>query len=93
MGIDDKFKNEAEDFGGKAKENIGDLTGDNELKAEGKADQASAGLKKVGEKLKDAGNEVVNKVKDLGDSSAADSVKDGVSKATDKVKDLFNKNN
>lgn len=75
MGIEDKFKNEAEDLGGKAKENLGEATGDDSLKAEGKGDQASAGLKKAGEKLKDAGAEAKEKIADLGDSNAAQKVK------------------
>ncbi|MEX2658743.1 MAG: CsbD family protein [Acidimicrobiales bacterium] len=49
--------NKAEDFKGRAKEAGGDLTGDEDLKREGKADQASA-------KVKDAVGDAVNKVKD-----------------------------
>ena len=53
MGIADKAKNAVEDLIGKAKEAVGDVTGKDDLKAEGQADQATAKTKKVGENLKD----------------------------------------
>lgn len=53
MGIDDKISNKAEEFKGKGKEAGGKATDDPELQAEGKADQKKAGLKDVGEKVKD----------------------------------------
>ncbi len=53
MGIADKAKNAAEDLAGKAKEAIGDAKNDDELKAEGKADQTKASAKKAGEDVKD----------------------------------------
>lgn len=53
MGIADKAKNAAEDALGKAKEVIGDVTNNDELKAEGKKDQASSSVKDAGEKVKD----------------------------------------
>jgi uncharacterized protein YjbJ (UPF0337 family) len=49
---------EAEDMKGRAKEAVGDITGDEKLKREGKIDQASAATKdavdKVADKVKDA---------------------------------------
>ena len=54
MGLDDKIKNSAEELKGKAKEVVGDATDNEELEAEGKADQAKADLKQAGEKTKDA---------------------------------------
>lgn len=54
MGLADKAKNAAQDAVGKAKEVVGDATDDKELKAEGKKDQGSAGVKKAGENVKDA---------------------------------------
>ena len=54
MGISDKISNAAEDATGKAKEAAGKATDDERLEAEGKGDQASAGVKKAGEKVKDA---------------------------------------
>jgi uncharacterized protein YjbJ (UPF0337 family) len=54
MGIDDKAKNTAQEWTGKAKEAVGDATDDRELEAEGKMDQSKASLKQAGEKIKDA---------------------------------------
>ncbi|MGH3498818.1 MAG: CsbD family protein [Nocardioidaceae bacterium] len=54
MGIDDKVKNKAQDVQGKAKEAGGKATGDDELQAEGKTDQAKSDMKQAGEKVKDA---------------------------------------
>ncbi|TPG33036.1 CsbD family protein [Mycolicibacterium hodleri] len=53
MGIVDKAKNAAEDAVGKAKEVIGDVTGNEDLEAEGKKDQGVSGAKKIGEDVKD----------------------------------------
>lgn len=54
MGLGDKIKHAAEKIGGKGKEAAGKATGDESLKAEGKTDQAKAGMKQAGEKIKDA---------------------------------------
>lgn len=54
MSFADKAKNAVEDAAGKAKEAVGKLTGDEEVEAEGKADQSKADLKNAGEKVKDA---------------------------------------
>ena len=53
MGLDDKIKNSAEKAAGKGKEHVGDATGDDELKAEGKGDQTKSSLKQAGENVKD----------------------------------------
>lgn len=53
MSFVDKAKNAAEDAVGKAKEVVGDLTDNDNLKAEGKADQAEAGVKGKVEDVKD----------------------------------------
>ncbi len=53
MGFIDKAKNAAEDAVGKAKEVVGDVTRNDDLKAEGKKDQGVSGAKKVGENIKD----------------------------------------
>ncbi|MDQ0710208.1 uncharacterized protein YjbJ (UPF0337 family) [Arthrobacter woluwensis] len=65
MGIGDKINNKAEELGGKAKEAAGQASGDERLEAEGQKDQASAGLKQAGEKVKDAAAEAVDNVKDI----------------------------
>lgn len=61
MGVDDKFENKAEDLGGRAKETIGDVTGDDQLKAEGATDQLKAKAKDVGESVKDLGSSAKDK--------------------------------
>jgi uncharacterized protein YjbJ (UPF0337 family) len=54
MAFDDKVDNKSEELGGKVKEGVGKATGDDEKVAEGRADQASADVKKAGENVKDA---------------------------------------
>ncbi|GAA1958645.1 CsbD family protein [Amycolatopsis minnesotensis] len=54
MSAGDKIGNKAEDLKGKAKEGLGKTTGDRELEAEGKTDQAKGNVKQAGEKIKDA---------------------------------------
>ncbi|UOQ59408.1 CsbD family protein [Leucobacter rhizosphaerae] len=54
MGLDDKIKNTAQDLAGKAKEAVGNVTDNEKLAAEGRADQAKADLKQAGENVKDA---------------------------------------
>ncbi|WP_424186222.1 CsbD family protein [Actinokineospora sp. G85] len=63
MSVGDKFENKSQDLGGKAKEAAGTVTGDEELRQEGKYDQAKAGLKKAAEDVKDAVGEAADKVK------------------------------
>lgn len=54
MGLDDKVRNETEEWAGKAKEGLGKATDDEQLEAEGKGDQVRSDLKQAGEKVKDA---------------------------------------
>ena len=54
MSTDDKMQNKGEELRGKAKEKVGDATGDDSLKAQGERDQSKANLKQAGEKVKDA---------------------------------------
>jgi len=53
MGADDKIKNAAEDLIGKGKEAVGNLTNNDKLVAEGKADQVKAEAKGAVEDVKD----------------------------------------
>ena len=53
MSAADKIKNAAQDLIGKAKEAAGKVTDNEELHAEGKADQTRADAKKAGENVKD----------------------------------------
>ncbi len=50
----DKAQDKVQEMGGRGKEAAGDLTGDPDLKAEGKKDKTAGGLKQAGEKVKDA---------------------------------------
>ncbi|MFP5335852.1 MAG: CsbD family protein [Actinomycetes bacterium] len=54
MGNDDKLDHKAEEMRGKAKEAVGRATDDEELEAQGRADQSKADIKQAGEKVKDA---------------------------------------
>ena len=58
MGFDDKVENKTDDLKGRAKEATGSVTGDDELKDEGRADQAESSVKQAGEKAKDAVGDV-----------------------------------
>jgi uncharacterized protein YjbJ (UPF0337 family) len=54
MGFSDKIENAAEELKGKAKEAIGKATDDDDLEAEGEADEFGSNLKQAGEDVKDA---------------------------------------
>lgn len=61
MSLTDKFEN----LGGKAKEAAGDAVGNDDLRAEGKADQAKAKVKDAIDDVKDAATDVFDKVKNI----------------------------
>lgn len=63
MGLEDKANNAYENAAGSAKEKVGDAVGNDDLKNEGKADQLGAALKDGGEKVKDAGKNIGDKLK------------------------------
>ena len=54
MSKTDKVKNAAQSAKGNIKEVAGRATGDRDMEAEGKTDQAIGSLKQAGEKVKDA---------------------------------------
>ena len=54
MSATDKAKNKIENLGGKAKEAVGNATGDPATRDRGRGDQAKSNLKDAGEKVKDA---------------------------------------
>jgi uncharacterized protein YjbJ (UPF0337 family) len=54
MAKTDKVKNAKQKAKGKLKEVVGEASGDDSLKLEGKSDQRKASLKQAGEKVKDA---------------------------------------
>ena len=53
MTTTDKAKNTTQQAKGKLKETVGKVSGNNKLRAEGKADQVKGDIKQAGEKLKD----------------------------------------
>jgi len=53
MGFDDKTSNKVDDLGGKAKEGLGKVTGDDELESEGRTDQAKSSLKEGAREVKE----------------------------------------
>jgi uncharacterized protein YjbJ (UPF0337 family) len=54
MATEDKAAAKATELKGKAKEGLGQATGDEQLEAEGQVDQAKGNLKQAAEKVKDA---------------------------------------
>jgi uncharacterized protein YjbJ (UPF0337 family) len=54
MASEDKAAAKATEVKGKVKEGLGKATGDEEMEAEGQADQAKGDLKQAAEKVKDA---------------------------------------
>ena len=54
MSATDKAKNKAQNLGGKAKEAVGNVTGDERTRDAGRRDQAKSDAKDAGEKVKDA---------------------------------------
>jgi uncharacterized protein YjbJ (UPF0337 family) len=56
MATRDKAKNTTQQAKGKLEEVAGKISGDDSLRARGKADQTKGNLKQAGEKVKDAFN-------------------------------------
>lgn len=67
MGTEDKMHNAADDWMGKAKEAVGSATGDEQMEAEGKMDQAKAEVKEKFEDVKDWASEKFNDMTDRDD--------------------------
>ncbi|NLI18930.1 MAG: CsbD family protein [Actinomycetales bacterium] len=64
MGIGDDIKHGAEKLGGKAKEEWGDLTDNERLEAEGKAQQVEADVKNAAADVGDTVERTVDDVRD-----------------------------
>ncbi len=54
MSFADKMHNKARELRGRVKRNTGEVTGDRELQAEGRAEERGSNLRQAGEKIKDA---------------------------------------
>ncbi len=86
--------NKAEEFAGRAKEAAGDLVGNDDLKAEGAADKATAqvkqGLDAVADKAEDAAQAVTEKAEDAKEAvtEKAQDAKQAVAGKTDEVKQV-----
>ncbi|MDJ0320827.1 CsbD family protein [Pseudarthrobacter sp. PS3-L1] len=74
MGIDDKAENATNKHLGKAKEAFGDATGNDDLRAEGQADQAKGHVGEAAEKAKDVAGDIGSNLK-----AAAQKIKEGFS--------------
>jgi uncharacterized protein YjbJ (UPF0337 family) len=64
MSFLDKAKDKAEQLVGDAKEKIGELTGNDSLRAEGQGEQAAGHVKEAGHDLKDKAAGAAEDVKD-----------------------------
>ncbi|MGW5309578.1 CsbD family protein [Nocardia thailandica] len=58
MSLNDKIGNKFEEFAGKAKEVAGSVTGNDDLRDEGRAQQAGAAAKEAVTELKDAARKI-----------------------------------
>jgi uncharacterized protein YjbJ (UPF0337 family) len=58
MGFADKLRNRFQMGRGRAKQDVGRVTGDRSLEAEGQADRVGGSVKQVGEQAKDAGRNI-----------------------------------
>ncbi|WP_295011778.1 CsbD family protein [uncultured Microbacterium sp.] len=67
MGFEEKADAAGDKFTGKVKETAGDVTGNDRLAAEGRADQAKGHIKDAAEKVKDAVEDAAENVKKLFD--------------------------
>ena len=54
MSFTDKVRNKTQEMRGRITRNTGEVTGDRDLQARGRADEVKGGLKQTGEKIKDA---------------------------------------
>ncbi len=58
----DRIDGKVDEIAGRGKSAVGDLTGDEQLKSEGEADQASGKVKQGAADLKDKADDLVKKV-------------------------------
>ncbi|MDM4719217.1 CsbD family protein [Micromonospora sp. WMMA1363] len=63
MGFADKARNKAAEVTGAAKERIGDVSGDDRLRAEGVAQRGDARARQAGEDVKQAGRDMKRAVR------------------------------
>jgi uncharacterized protein YjbJ (UPF0337 family) len=63
MSLADKAKNKIEEATGGVKEKLGEATGNEDIEAEGRADQAEGKTRQAGEHAKDAGRDLKDAAK------------------------------
>lgn len=63
MSFVDKARHKAEEVVGQVKEKVGELTGNDELKAEGRKDQVTGNVKQTGDSIKDAASNLGDTLK------------------------------
>jgi uncharacterized protein YjbJ (UPF0337 family) len=63
MSFIDKAKHKAEEVVGEVKEKVGELTGNDRLRAEGQKDQVSGNVKQTGDSVKDTASNLADKLK------------------------------
>ncbi len=63
MSFVDKAKHKAEEVVGQVKEKVGELTGNDELQAEGRKDQVTGNVKQTGDSIKDAASNLGDTLK------------------------------
>ncbi|MBD1833562.1 CsbD family protein [Cyanobacteria bacterium FACHB-472] len=61
MSVEDRAKATGKNIEGKAQEALGNITGDPEDKAEGKAKQAESEVRHTGEDLKDKAKDMIDR--------------------------------
>ncbi|NUP51951.1 MAG: CsbD family protein [Catenulispora sp.] len=85
MSVGDKMKHTAEDLKGKAKEATGKVTGNDDLRAEGRADQDEAEAKRAADKAKDSaknlGQEAKGKAREVAGAVTDDESQEAKGKA------------
>jgi uncharacterized protein YjbJ (UPF0337 family) len=84
VGIGDQTQNKAEELKGLAEEAAGRVTGDEDLEAQGQADQAKANLKQAAQRVKDAVAPAGEDVKE----AASDAVRGAKKAAAGAVEDI-----
>lgn len=98
MSVGDKMKHAAEDLKGKAKEAAGKATDNDDLRAEGRADQDEAHAKRAADKAKDTvenvGQQAKGKAEEVAGAVTDDESQEAKGKAEQlagKAKQHFNK--
>lgn len=88
MSIEDRVKATTDGLQGQAKQAIGEITGDQQLQAEGKIDQLKSKVGHAAADVKDQAESLTHQAADLAED-LKDKAVDTISDLTDKAKNLF----